>query len=197
MQEDAVGTIYEVGLTYKLPEEERTVYHEHADPQGFVELHSEPAEVGEPAYYAQGLTEAQYNAILDAGPENLAYIYPSPEARAFDRLGVPGRPPSEGAKAAFDTEEEALRWLGVERAALEFVGMIGGAGSNGQGVYVGVGDTGYGENAYLAPKLEAIWTWFGDDGLDRDGHGEWCASCAVPVGSRYVSGKVLGDDGSG
>lgn len=196
MQEDADRTIYEVGLAYKLPPEERTVYREHADPQGFVELHSEPAEVGEPAYYAQGLTEAQYDAILDAEPENLAYIYPSPEARAFDRLGVPGRPPRE-APAMFDTEEQALRWLGVERAALEFCGMIGGPGGSGGGVLVGVGDTGYGENPYLAARLEAIWTWFSDDGLDRDGHGEWCGSCAVPIDARYISGKVLGDDGSG
>lgn len=136
----------------------------------------EEREIGEPARYRVDLTDEGYEAFRAAS--NLRYIEP-------------------------DEKDQALSLEdGVESSALEFHQLygIGDRGFSGQDVIVGVGDTGleldYVES-YFDGRVEAVWSYYGDDGADRHGHGTWCCGAAVPSGAQLVSGKVLTDSGSG
>ncbi len=136
----------------------------------------EEREIGEPARYRVDLTEEGYEAFSAAS--NLRYIEPDEEDRAL------------------------VLEDGVESSALEFHELygIGDRGYSGQEVLVGVGDTGLDlayRDTHFDGRVKAVWSYYGDDGADRHGHGTWCCGAAVPSGARLVSGKVLSDSGSG
>lgn len=194
--------LYIVNLLYKLPPSDRTVYRAHADAEDFVDMHaSENRELDEPAVYAQWLDDEGVEAFRQAS--NFAKIE---EAQRTHKIGpdIDTPDPSDPAEAfpeyaAADASvaEEVAR-LGVEHAVLDFHNFDEARGPQGEGVIVGVGDTGYREWAYTGPRFIEAWD-FSDSGHpdDMDGHGSWCQGAAVPVNGRFVSGKVLGDDGSG
>jgi subtilisin family serine protease len=136
----------------------------------------EERELGEPARYRVDLTEEGYEAFSAAS--NLRYIEPDEQDRALS------------------LED------GVEASALEFHRLYGieDRGYFGQDVIVGVGDTGLDLaylDGYFEGRVEAVWSYYGDDGADRQGHGTWCCGAAVPSGARLISGKVLSDSGLG
>ena len=176
--------LYHVGLV-KIPYEERDVAHAHMPEEDFRDSFAEEAGVGESARYAARLTKEGAEAFR--GASNLLYLEEATEIRAL------GWPEDAGIMA------EETPSLGVERMALEWCGFFESVqgGGTGEGVLVGVGDTGYGETAYTRSRLEAFWSFVGDDGRDRHGHGTWCHHAALPLASRLISGKVLGDSGSG
>ena len=93
-----------------------------------------------------------------------------------------------------DVEDRALLVDGVEPEALKYheIDQVPVA----EGVLVGVGDTGA-PSGHPTVRLQQKWTWFNDDGMDRNGHGSWCCGAAQATGAFTISGKVLGDDGSG
>lgn len=176
--------LYHVGLT-KIPLEERDVAHAHMAAEDFVDSYAEEAAVGEEARYAARLTEEGAQAFRAAS--NLRYLEEAVEIHAIESESIT------------QEDTQALLDWGVERAALEWCGFFGnvdGAG-DGAGVLIGVGDTGYGETEYTRPRLAAAWSFVGDKGLDRHGHGTWCHHAALPKASRLISGKVLSDSGSG
>lgn len=102
-----------------------------------------------------------------------------------------------------DVEDEALALPhGVEDSVLAYHKLFkcGQEGHFGQGTVVAVGDSGLElskTGGHFDGRLDAFWTWYGDDGHDAVGHGTWCAGAAVPTGAHLVMGKVLGDNGSG
>jgi subtilisin family serine protease len=93
-----------------------------------------------------------------------------------------------------DVEDRALLADGVDGSALEYHEIDRAPVA--EGMLVGVGDTGA-PSGHPAVRVKETWTWFSDDGMDRNGHGSWVAGAALATGAWLVSGKVLGDDGSG
>lgn len=142
--------------------------------------------IGARVVYTADLDEAGVEAFRAAS--NLRSIEPDVTDRRI--------PPVE----ALDEVQGAYLASGVESGVLQFHGLyaIGQEGYYGQGVIVGVGDTGYQtENGYWNGRIPKWFSWHGGDALDRNGHGRWCCGAAVPSGSELVPLKVLGDDGSG
>jgi subtilisin family serine protease len=127
-----------------------------------------------------------------------------PQAPALGSQAVYTVELDEGGREAFerasnlisiepDVEDRALSDV-VDGSALEYheLDRVPVA----EGVLIGVGDTGA-PSGHPTVRLKEKWTWFSDDGMDRDGHGTWCCGAALATGGWIASGKVLGDDGSG
>ncbi len=98
-------------------------------------------------------------------------------------------------EAATDEAYDVRR--GVDRSALTLHRLLPQLDLGGKGVLTMVADTGASRVGWLADRVESVWTWFSDDGMDRNGHSVWCGGAAVPGEGRLVFAKVLGDNGSG
>ncbi len=157
----------------KIEPEDRDVYQRFAS--SFVEHRGgedgESVEVGEEARYAVELSDEGAEAFRAAS--NLLEI----EEAATDE--------------AYDVRR------GVDRNALTLHRLLPDLDLGGRGVLVMVADTGASRVGWLASRVETVWTWFSDDGMDRHGHSVWCGGAAVPGQARLVFAKVLGDNGSG
>lgn len=181
--------LYIVTLLHKVPPEERSVYRANADPDEFEDMHaSEQREVGDPAVYAQWLDEPALEAFEQA--DNVAYVEEAQRTRK-----VSGE---QGEFERTSISQDVIE-CGVERAVLEFCHFTDAPGfSRVSSVILGVGDTGYAPWPYTETRLEDLWNLSDSpDGRDRDGHGSWCQGAACPQPGKFISGKVLGDNGSG
>jgi hypothetical protein len=179
--------LYIVTLLHKIPKEDRDVYRAHANPSEFEDMFaSENREVGEPAIYSQWLEDEAADAFARAS--NVKYVE---EAQEHRKLG--GAPTWEKKALTPDIERN-----GVEQAVLDYHRFTDATGPTGEGVIVGVGDTGYKSWPYTEKRLVGMWNFTkSPDGYDRDGHGSWCQGAATPANAKLISGKVLGDNGTG
>lgn len=157
----------------KIEPEDRTTFRERAG--AFVEHRG-----GEDGYDIPVGGEARYAVELDAAG-----------AEAFRNAGNL----LEIEEAAIDEAYDVRR--GVDRNALTLHKLLPSLDLGGGGVMVLVADTGASRVGWLASRVEEVWTWFSDDGMDRNGHAVWCGGAAVPGGAKLIFAKVLGDNGSG
>lgn len=158
----------------------------------------EPLDRGELVISEAEMDEQTYRAFVEAAEatdSHILYIEENVEVRAPEDI-VP-LPPD-------DPELKAMSLLdGVDPAALSAIGYqdLVAAGADGRGVLVGVGDTGsddrYYTQEFIRRYVGEFVSYFNDNGMDLNGHGTWCIPAAVPVGSKWTYGKVLGDNGSG
>lgn len=194
---------YNVFVSEKIPHDARDTAHEHMPEGCWIEHHSEEVGEGQPARYGALLTERGAEAFANAS--NCEAIEEARLDEAFGEAEVSeGEAPAVPAPNVPDLEPvesqfaaSSVQTHGVDREVLEFCKFFGAGGGVGKDVYVMVADTGYRHSRYLAGKIVERWTWFGDDGADRHGHGFWVSGAAVPQGAKLVSAKVLGDDGRG
>ncbi len=180
MSERKLYTVYHV----KIPLEERDVSAAYLGDENFVDAYAEDAAVGEFGRYGAWLDQEGVEAYLSAS--NLRDLE---EAVPVHAIGV-----------LPDTAMGMLDTYGVDKAALDYSGFdrLPNGSGDGSRVVVGVGDTGYLETSYTANKLIAAWGFVDGQGTkDNHGHGRWCCNAAVGPNSKLISGKVLGDNGSG
>lgn len=175
----------------KIRPENRDVYRAHASGYEDIQGGGDEAPSGSPAVYAVELDPEGVAAFT--GASNLRSI--EPDVRDY-RM-----PPVEALDEVASLGAYSLA-SGVESGVLSFHGLyaIGREGYHGQGVIVGVGDTGVGEGeakGYFEGRIPKWFTWHGNDPYDRQGHGRWVCGAAAPSGAELVPLKVLGDDGSG
>lgn len=185
--------LYIIRLAYKERPEDRRVYRAVCDPQDFYDLEdSEGKEVGDPARYAQWLSEEELGRIRQMRPQNVEYIEAAAEVRAVGDVE-----PAEEEEAAELAGE--VRRFGVQRAALEWHGFFDGTGHNGRGVAVMVCDTGYAPHPYLRGKVRHVWEFTGEGrkGRTENMHGPWCLGAALPAEAEGISAKVLTESGRG
>ena len=181
--------LYYIKLAYKEPPHARRVYRAVCDPANWVDLHaSEDEEVGEPARYAQWLSDEEVERIQQMRPTNLQFMEPAHEVYQSEQVE------SEG---IVSTPE--INTYGVERRALEKHGFFDRVPYNGQGVYVMVADTGYHPHPYLQQRVKYIWEFTGEGRKGRTDnlHGPWCLGAAIPSRATGVSAKVLKENGTG
>jgi cell wall-associated protease len=184
---------YIVTLLHKVAPEERDVYRANADPKDFEDMYaSESRDIGEPAVYAQWLTDEAVEAFESAS--NVNHVE---KAQQTKKLGTRVSTEDDGREGK-EIDEGVARY-GVEKAVLDYHGFTDASGPTGDGVIVGVGDTGFnGQYEYIEQRVVGLWNFTNSpDAFDKDGHGTWCCGAALPYASTLVSGKTLGDDGRG
>lgn len=140
------------------------------------------------------------------GGEDGYMVTPGGVALYAARLDDDGHRAFMSASNYIRDEEEYIAYatgteFGVDTSALNYheLGAFDEIGKTGQGVLVGVGDTGTRAEGYLFGRFAAdgIWSWFGDNGYAVNEHGWWCCGAATPGGAQLISGKVLSDQGAG